>query len=146
MKALWLTMLAGEMGIEKRKMATIKKYRSYWHNISCKYTRGMYAHALKFKIWSFYDQICGQENSPYVANDNDDTRWTIHDYISSLAFMANEPIMNVNEWKHKRYCEVAHNLPDTNLSQISSRCSNRFVCLSKIKRVLLAACFTGKAR
>ena len=47
----------------------------------------------------FYNYICGQEhlstdnagNDNTNANNNDDTRQTIHDYIDPLAFMPNEP-------------------------------------------------------
>ena len=45
---------------------------------------------MKFPLsspWSRSMATCSSD-----ANDNDDTLWTIHDYIGSLAFMPNEPI------------------------------------------------------
>ena len=79
------------------KWLPFKKYRLYSPTNSCAYTRGICT--CMCKIWSFCDQTCGQEDEDDNDNDaNDDTWWTIHDCIGSLAWLPNEPIKKIHHW------------------------------------------------
>ena len=59
----------------------------------CVCSGGIYIHVCEYvyKIWSFCDHTCDQEDNNTDARDTNDaiTRWSIHDCTGSLAFMPN---------------------------------------------------------
>ena len=75
---------------KKSKMAAILKVYAICTKYLMCITGGICANMCK--IWSFFDQICSQEDCPQITTtQDDDTRWTIHDSIGSLALMPIEP-------------------------------------------------------
>ena len=90
MDRAWLHRLITKWA-KKKNGCHLKIYRSYWPNISCAYM---------CKMWGFYNQSCGQDDCPQTTttHDDDNDTWRIfHDYIGSLAFTPNQPIVQGNK-------------------------------------------------
>ena len=84
------------VGITCDKLKNAHKFENLCHTelvislcldlVSMIYEGSMTNLAFMCKIWSFYDQACGQEDCPQTWQ-----QWAIHDCMGSLAFMPNEP-------------------------------------------------------